>query len=82
MIAGRFLGYLEATFLAFLVNVIPAFAPPTWIVLSLYKINNPQFNSVALAFFRRYRVCFWKICHVSLFKVAGQVYPSEVFGQS
>lgn len=51
MIAEELLGYLGATFLALLVNVIPAFAPPTWIVLSLYKINNPQLNSLALAFF-------------------------------
>jgi len=43
--------YVEVTLIAFLVNVIPAFAPPTWIVLSLYEINNPQLNSLALAFF-------------------------------
>lgn len=51
MVAEGVLGYLEATVLVFLVNVIPAFAPPTWIVLSLYKINNPQCNSLVLAFF-------------------------------
>lgn len=49
MIGEELLGYLEATFLVLLVNVIPALAPPTWIVLSLYKINNPQLNSLALA---------------------------------
>jgi len=49
MIGEELLGYLEVTFLSLIVNVIPAFTPPTWIVLSLYKINNPQLNSLAIA---------------------------------
>jgi hypothetical protein len=43
--------YLEVAFVAFLVNVVPAFAPPTWIVLCLYQINNPSLNSLGLAGF-------------------------------
>lgn len=42
--------YLEVTFVAILVNVVPAFAPPTWLVLALYKINHPYLNLLALAF--------------------------------
>ncbi len=43
--------YVEVALVAFLVNVIPAFAPPTWIVLCLYQINNPSLNSLGLAGF-------------------------------
>jgi membrane protein YqaA with SNARE-associated domain len=50
MMTGELFSYVAVTLIAFLVNVIPAFAPPTWIVLSLYKINNPQLNSLVLAF--------------------------------
>ena len=32
-----------------IVNVVPAFAPPTWLVLSLYKINHPYINLLSLA---------------------------------
>ncbi len=41
--------YLFATFSAFVANTIPAFAPPTWIVLSLFKISHPELNSLILA---------------------------------
>lgn len=44
-------GYLAVTFTTFVVNVIPAFAPPTWIVLSLVKVNSPGLDIIALAFF-------------------------------
>jgi membrane protein YqaA with SNARE-associated domain len=43
--------YLEVAVVSFLVNVIPIFAPPTWIVLCLYQINNPALNGLGLAAF-------------------------------
>ncbi len=43
--------YLEVTIAAFVVNVIPAFAPPTWIVLCIFKINQLEMNSLLVAFF-------------------------------
>jgi membrane protein YqaA with SNARE-associated domain len=48
---GTFLAYIQITLLSFFVNVIPAFAPPTWIVLSLYKLSHIELNSFAIAFF-------------------------------
>ncbi len=36
---------------ALLVNIVPAFAPPTWILLSIFEINNPSLNSFVLALF-------------------------------
>lgn len=46
-----FATYLAVTITSIIVNVVPAFAPPTWLVLSLYKINHPQIDLLALAFF-------------------------------
>ncbi len=43
--------YLQVTLVAFLVNVIPAFVPPTWLVLSMYKVHNPALDSLWLAVF-------------------------------
>lgn len=43
--------YLGVTFTAFVVNTIPAFAPPTWIVLCMLKINRLELNSLLVAFF-------------------------------
>lgn len=43
--------YFEVTLIAILVNVIPAFAPPTWIVLSFFKIQNPELDTLGLALF-------------------------------
>ena len=43
--------YLYITLFSFVVNVIPALVPPTWAILSLYKINNPAINTLLLAFF-------------------------------
>jgi len=51
MIIKELLSYAEVTLMAFIVNIVPAFAPPTWIVLSLYKIQYPGMSSLALAFF-------------------------------
>lgn len=45
------LSYIEITVISFAVNVIPAFVPPTWLVLSFYKINNPMLNVAAITFF-------------------------------
>ncbi|WP_455367351.1 hypothetical protein [[Eubacterium] cellulosolvens] len=38
------LTYLVAVLSIFIANIIPVFAPPTWIILSLYKISNPELN--------------------------------------
>jgi membrane protein YqaA with SNARE-associated domain len=43
--------YVVALLTSFLTNLTPVFAPPTWIVLFLYKVNNPELNSVVLALF-------------------------------
>jgi membrane protein YqaA with SNARE-associated domain len=51
MIGEEILAYFEVTFAAFVVNIIPAFAPPTWIVLCMIKINRPDLDSLWLAFF-------------------------------
>ena len=51
MVVEEAVRYIEVTFIAFLVNVAPAFVPPTWIVLSLYGINHPELNSLALSLF-------------------------------
>ena len=40
---------LQVPLISFLVNLVPAFAPPTWIVLCLYKISHPAFNSFLIA---------------------------------
>jgi len=50
MFIQDFLIHFQVIIIAFIVNVIPAFAPPTWIVLGLYKINYPELNYIALAF--------------------------------
>ena len=42
--------YFEVILVAFLVNVIPALAPPTWVVLSMYKIHNPNLDTLGIAF--------------------------------
>lgn len=36
--------YLIAVLSIFVANIVPIFAPPTWIMLSLYKISNPELN--------------------------------------
>lgn len=36
--------YLVAVLSIFIANIVPVFAPPTWIILSLYKISNPELN--------------------------------------
>ncbi len=51
MIVEEILTYVEVIFAAFVVNIIPAFAPPTWIVLCMIKINRPELDSLWLAFF-------------------------------
>ena len=43
------LGYIEATFLSFLANVVPVLAPPTWIVLIMFKNHNPQLDIFGIA---------------------------------
>jgi membrane protein YqaA with SNARE-associated domain len=45
------LEYLEVTLIAFLVNLVPALAPPTWVVLSVYQVNHLELNSLGIAFF-------------------------------
>ena len=43
--------YFQVTLIAFVVNVIPAFVPPTWIVLSMFKIHNPELDTLVIAGF-------------------------------
>ena len=43
--------YFQVTLIAFVVNVIPAFVPPTWIVLSMFKIHNPELDTMGIASF-------------------------------
>lgn len=45
------LNYLEVMLLAFLANVVPAFAPPTWMMLSLYHIDHSLLNTPVVVFF-------------------------------
>jgi hypothetical protein len=33
----------------YVLNIIPAFAPPTWMLLSLIGFNHPQLNLLMLA---------------------------------
>src|SRR5450756_1996122 len=33
----------------YILNTLPAFAPPTWMVLSFFGFNHPQFNFLSLA---------------------------------
>jgi membrane protein DedA with SNARE-associated domain len=41
---------LAAVFLlVFLLNIVPAFAPPTWVALSAFSVSAPSVNPVALA---------------------------------
>lgn len=42
-------GYLGVFFLTFLINVVPAFMPPTWIVLATIYILFPKLNPLWLA---------------------------------
>jgi membrane protein YqaA with SNARE-associated domain len=43
------LGYLGVFILVFLLNLAPGFVPPTWIVLLLFYLINPNFNIFLLA---------------------------------
>jgi membrane protein YqaA with SNARE-associated domain len=45
------LEYVEVTLIALLVNLVPAFAPPTWVVLSVYQVNHLELSSLGIAFF-------------------------------
>ncbi|MEM0360015.1 MAG: hypothetical protein QXK06_01585 [Candidatus Diapherotrites archaeon] len=42
--------YVSLGILVFFLNIMPALMPPTWVVLSLAKINDPSFNPFLLAF--------------------------------
>ena len=41
-IDANILSYVWVTFGTFLINIVPAFAPPSWLFLSIHKIGNPQ----------------------------------------
>lgn len=43
--------YLQLAFISSIINAIPAFMPPTWLVLSMYKVNHPALNVIAIALF-------------------------------
>lgn len=49
--ADLLLNYLEIILMSFAVNVVPALAPPTWLVLTLYHMGHPFLETpfVALA---------------------------------
>jgi len=49
--ADYFLNYLEIILMSFAVNAVPALAPPTWLVLTLYHMGHPFLETpfVALA---------------------------------
>ncbi len=40
--------YFSLAISVFVVNVVPAFMPPTWVVLALAKINDPSFDPLML----------------------------------
>ncbi len=42
--------YLSLAILIFLINILPAFMPPTWIVLAIAKINDPSLDPITLTF--------------------------------
>lgn len=41
--------YVQISIVSFFVNVIPAFVPPTWLLLGVYKVNHAELNIVLLA---------------------------------
>jgi uncharacterized membrane protein YdjX (TVP38/TMEM64 family) len=41
--------YLSVIFSVFIINIIPAFMPPTWVVLAFAKISDPSFDPFLLA---------------------------------
>lgn len=43
------LDYLTVAALVFIINIIPAFMPPTWIILAGQMADNPGFDPLALA---------------------------------
>ncbi|VVB74196.1 Uncharacterised protein [Candidatus Tiddalikarchaeum anstoanum] len=43
--------YLQIAFVSFIINIVPAFMPPTWLVLSISKVNYPSLNTFAIAAF-------------------------------
>lgn len=49
MVFSPIASYIEVLLTSIAVNVVPALAPPTWLVLSLFKINRPEFNLILLA---------------------------------
>ena len=51
LVLPEILEYLEVTLIALWVNLIPAFAPPTWVVLSVYQANHLELNSFGIACF-------------------------------
>ncbi|MBI5223793.1 hypothetical protein HY990_05215 [Candidatus Micrarchaeota archaeon] len=42
--------YLALAAFVVIINVIPAFMPPTWTILALAKINDPAFDPILLTF--------------------------------
>jgi len=41
----NFTNYIEVILVSFVVNVVPAFVPPTWMVLSIYHFDHPLLNT-------------------------------------
>ena len=40
--------YLSLAIIVFLINLVPAFMPPTWLILSRELMNNPSFDPLML----------------------------------
>ncbi len=42
--------FLTILLVVFLINIVPAFMPPTWLVLALARMDNPGLDPLALVF--------------------------------
>ena len=50
----------------YILNTVPAFAPPTWMVLSFFGFNHPQFNFLSLALAAAFAATLGRITLASL----------------
>jgi membrane protein YqaA with SNARE-associated domain len=50
----------------YILNTLPAFAPPTWMVLSFFGFNHPQFNFLSLALAAAFAATLGRITLASL----------------
>ena len=52
----------------YILNILPAFAPPTWMVLSFVGFNHPQFNILSLALAAAFAATLGRITLATLSK--------------